>query len=218
MPIVVTGFEPLDLLDGIRRAVVQLEAGRHEVENAYSRVVTFEGNRAAQKLLGEVFEVTDRAWRGIGVIPKSGWRLNAEYREFDAEERFQDHRHSYAGVGAMPRGRCVARGDQAGRVRRRLAKSARRGIRWARRWFQAKALARRITTTGGFCRRRSWQAQGRAASSYEPLAVRLIDGCERNVLAQAEKQPQIPFDCDHFRDLRSGQAFDSVRCGGLRAG
>jgi hydrogenase expression/formation protein HypD len=89
IPLVVTGFEPLDLLDGIRRAVLQLEAGRHEVENAYERVVTFNGNRAAQKLLAEVFEVTDRAWRGIGVIPKSGWRLNDAYREFDAEERFQ---------------------------------------------------------------------------------------------------------------------------------
>jgi len=89
IPLVVTGFEPLDLLDGIRRVVVQLEAGRHEVENAYSRVVTFDGNRAAQRLLAEVFEVTDRAWRGIGVIPKSGWRLIEAYREFDAEERFQ---------------------------------------------------------------------------------------------------------------------------------
>jgi hydrogenase expression/formation protein HypD len=89
IPIVVTGFEPLDLLDGIRRAVLQLEAGRHEVENAYERVVTFEGNRSAQRLLAEVFEVTDRAWRGIGVIPKSGWRLNDNYRTFDAEERFQ---------------------------------------------------------------------------------------------------------------------------------
>jgi hypothetical protein len=89
VPLVVTGFEPLDLLDGIRRAVIQLEAGRHEVENAYERIVTFEGNQAAQKLLAEVFEVTDRAWRGIGVIPKSGWRLSEAYREFDAEERFQ---------------------------------------------------------------------------------------------------------------------------------
>ena len=89
IPIVVTGFEPLDLLDGIRRAVAQLEVGRHEVENAYERVVTFDGNRAAQKLLAEVFEVTDRAWRGIGVIPKSGWRLSEAYRAFDAEQRFQ---------------------------------------------------------------------------------------------------------------------------------
>jgi hydrogenase expression/formation protein HypD len=89
VPIVVTGFEPLDLLNGIRRAVAQLEAGRHEVENAYSRVVAFEGNRPAQELLAEVFEVTDRAWRGIGVIPKSGWRLSEAYREFDAEDRFQ---------------------------------------------------------------------------------------------------------------------------------
>jgi len=88
IPIVVTGFEPLDLLDGIRRAVIQLEAGRHEVENAYARIVRFEGNIPAQELLAEVFEVTDRAWRGIGVIPKSGWRLSAEYRDFDAELRF----------------------------------------------------------------------------------------------------------------------------------
>jgi hydrogenase expression/formation protein HypD len=89
IPLVVTGFEPLDLLDGIRRTVLQLEQGRHEVENAYSRVVTYDGNRAAQQLLAEVFEVTDRAWRGIGVIPQSGWRLSPAYRDFDAEERFQ---------------------------------------------------------------------------------------------------------------------------------
>jgi hydrogenase expression/formation protein HypD len=89
IPMVVTGFEPLDLLDGIRRTILQLESGRHEVENAYERIVTFEGNKPAQKLLSEVFEVSDRAWRGIGVIPRSGWRLNAEYRAFDAEERFQ---------------------------------------------------------------------------------------------------------------------------------
>jgi hydrogenase expression/formation protein HypD len=89
VPMVVTGFEPLDLLDGIRRTVLQLERGSHEVENAYERVVTFEGNQPAQKLLAEVFEVADRAWRGIGVIPKSGWRLSPAYREFDAEDRFQ---------------------------------------------------------------------------------------------------------------------------------
>jgi hydrogenase expression/formation protein HypD len=87
-PIVITGFEPLDVLEGIRRAVAQLEEGRAEVENAYERAVNFEGNPAAQKMLGDVFEVTDRAWRGIGVIPKSGWSLRAEYRDFDAAHRF----------------------------------------------------------------------------------------------------------------------------------
>ncbi|HVN94293.1 MAG TPA: hydrogenase formation protein HypD [Terracidiphilus sp.] len=88
IPIIVTGFEPLDLLEGVRRAVAQLERGQHRVENAYERIVTYAGNLEAQRLLGQVFEVTDRAWRGIGVIPKSGWRLNANYRDFDAEERF----------------------------------------------------------------------------------------------------------------------------------
>jgi hydrogenase expression/formation protein HypD len=89
VPIVVTGFEPLDIFEGIRRAVQQLEAGEARVENAYERIVTQEGNVVAQKLLSEVFEVVDRSWRGIGVIPQSGWRLRDEYREFDAEHRFQ---------------------------------------------------------------------------------------------------------------------------------
>ena len=88
VPIVVTGFEPLDVLEGIRRAVRQLESGHAEVENAYARVVTEEGNRPAQAMLAEVFEVTDRRWRGIGEIPQSGWRLSDAYRQFDAEERF----------------------------------------------------------------------------------------------------------------------------------
>jgi hydrogenase expression/formation protein HypD len=88
VPIVVTGFEPLDLLEGIRRAVVQLEEGRAEVENAYSRVVIERGNEAAQATIAEVFAPTDRAWRGIGAIPASGWKLSAAYRELDAEARF----------------------------------------------------------------------------------------------------------------------------------
>jgi len=89
IPIVVTGFEPLDLLDGIRRAIIQLEKGEHHVENAYERIVTYAGNLGAQQLLAEVFELSDRSWRGIGLIPNSGWRLNDNYRKFDAEERFQ---------------------------------------------------------------------------------------------------------------------------------
>ena len=88
VPIVVTGFEPLDLLEGIRRTVMQLEQGRHEVENAYARVVTERGNELAQAVVAEVFAPVDRAWRGIGVIPASGWRLTDTYRDFDAEVRF----------------------------------------------------------------------------------------------------------------------------------
>jgi hydrogenase expression/formation protein HypD len=89
VPIVVTGFEPLDILEGIRLAVKQLAEGRVEVENGYPRAVTREGNQPAQKILSEVFEVTDRTWRGIGVIPQSGWRLAAAYRDYDAEIKFE---------------------------------------------------------------------------------------------------------------------------------
>jgi len=88
VPIVITGFEPLDLLEGIRRTVIQLEAGTPQVENAYERAVCFEGNQPAQALLAQVFEVTDRSWRGIGMIPRSGWKLSDAYRDFDAEYRF----------------------------------------------------------------------------------------------------------------------------------
>jgi hydrogenase expression/formation protein HypD len=84
VPIVVTGFEPVDLLEGILRAVEQLERGEARVENQYARVVLPEGNREAQRLLAEVFRVCDRPWRGIGVLPKSGLGLAAEYRALDA--------------------------------------------------------------------------------------------------------------------------------------
>lgn len=89
VPIVVTGFEPLDIVNGILAVVRQLEQGRTEVENAYPRSVRREGNVPAQKIIADVFEVCDRKWRGIGEIPESGWRLRAEYREFDAEHRFE---------------------------------------------------------------------------------------------------------------------------------
>jgi hydrogenase expression/formation protein HypD len=88
VPIVVTGFEPLDIVKGVLGAVRQLEAGRAEVENAYQRVVARQGNQPAQKLIAQVFEGTDRQWRGIGMIPDSGWKLRDEYRDFDAEVRF----------------------------------------------------------------------------------------------------------------------------------
>lgn len=88
VPIVVTGFEPLDLLQGILMLVEQLEAGRIEVENQYARAVQQIGNIAAQQRVAEVFEVTHRLWRGIGEIPSSGLRLRDRYRDFDAEMRF----------------------------------------------------------------------------------------------------------------------------------
>jgi hydrogenase expression/formation protein HypD len=88
VPIVVTGFEPVDILKGIYQLVVQLEEGRCGVENAYGRVVTRQGNPAARQLLSEVFEVADMKWRGIGTIPRSGFRLAAEYTGFDAEKNF----------------------------------------------------------------------------------------------------------------------------------
>ena len=88
VPIVVTGFEPLDLLEGVHMAVAQLEGGRAEVENQYARAVRRSGNRPAQERIAAVFEVTRRAWRGIGEIPFSGLRLRAAYHRYDAESRF----------------------------------------------------------------------------------------------------------------------------------
>jgi hydrogenase expression/formation protein HypD len=88
VPIVVTGFEPLDLLEGVRQVVDLLEAGTPELRNAYPRAVTAAGNGVAQQTLADVFVVTDRQWRGIGMIPKSGWTLSPRYAQFDAERRF----------------------------------------------------------------------------------------------------------------------------------
>jgi hydrogenase expression/formation protein HypD len=88
VPMAVTGFEPLDLAQGILYTVRMLEEGRVAVENAYARTVTFEGNVPAQKTIREVFEDCDRTWRGIGTIPMSGWRLRPEFADFDAEKRF----------------------------------------------------------------------------------------------------------------------------------
>jgi hydrogenase expression/formation protein HypD len=88
VPIVVTGFEPLDIVRGVLATVRQLETGRAEAENAYERAVTFEGNRPAQSVINRVFELRDRKWRGIGPIPMSGWGLRPEFAAFDAEKRF----------------------------------------------------------------------------------------------------------------------------------
>jgi hydrogenase expression/formation protein HypD len=89
VPIVVTGFEPVDLLQGILMAVRQLENGEAKLENQYARVVQREGNKLAQQTIGQVFEISDRDWRGIGTIPQSGYEVNASYAEFDARRKFQ---------------------------------------------------------------------------------------------------------------------------------
>lgn len=88
VPIVVTGFEPIDILEGMLMTVRQLEEGRHEVENQYVRSVRRDGNQPAQELVSRVFRLVDRKWRGIGEIPRSGLGLREEFAEFDAERRF----------------------------------------------------------------------------------------------------------------------------------
>ncbi|RLD08592.1 MAG: hydrogenase formation protein HypD [Chloroflexota bacterium] len=88
IPITVTGFEPLDIARGILSTLEMLESGQVAVKNAYKRLVTQEGNTSAQKIIAQVFEECDRKWRGIGTIPKSGWRLRPEFAQFNAEEKF----------------------------------------------------------------------------------------------------------------------------------
>jgi hydrogenase expression/formation protein HypD len=89
VPIVITGFEPLDILEGVLMTVRQLEFGKSEVENQYPRVVKREGNLVAQDLINSVFEIGDRKWRGVGSIPKSGYKLRYEFRDHDAERIFE---------------------------------------------------------------------------------------------------------------------------------
>jgi hydrogenase expression/formation protein HypD len=103
VPIVITGFEPLDLLEGLLRTLRQLEGGRAEVENAYGRAVRAEGNPASRRLIDEVFEVCDRKWRGIGPVPGSGYRLREEYLEHDAERRFE-----VEGIEARESATCIS--------------------------------------------------------------------------------------------------------------
>lgn len=103
VPVVISGFEPVDLLEGVRLAVLQLESGRAELENAYGRAVRTEGNPEARRLVDEVFEVCDRSWRGIGPIPDSGYRLREAYQAFDAERRFE-----VASIATKESSRCIS--------------------------------------------------------------------------------------------------------------
>jgi hydrogenase expression/formation protein HypD len=103
VPIVITGFEPLDLLEGVLRTVQQLEAGRTEVENQYARAVRQTGNEQSRRLIEDVFEVCDRKWRGVGLIPKSGFKLRYEFRDHDAERRFD-----VAGIETQESSKCIS--------------------------------------------------------------------------------------------------------------
>ena len=89
IPIVITGFEPLDLVQGIYMAVKQLEKGKYELENQYARVVKEHGNRAAIDVINKVFEIGNREWRGIGEIPNSGYIIRETYVKYDAEAKFK---------------------------------------------------------------------------------------------------------------------------------
>jgi hydrogenase expression/formation protein HypD len=103
VPIVVTGFEPLDLLQGLYMATRALAEGRHEVENQYTRAVTRDGNIPAQRMIEQIFEICDRTWRGIGPIPQSGFCLRPELAAYDAEQRFQ-----VGGIQAVESPLCIA--------------------------------------------------------------------------------------------------------------
>jgi hydrogenase expression/formation protein HypD len=103
VPIIVTGFEPLDLLEGIHMVVSQLEEGRHEVENQYRRAVRREGNRPAQKMITEIFEVSPRQWRGLGEIPASGFQLRGQFQKYDANRRFP-----FSGEAAHESPECIS--------------------------------------------------------------------------------------------------------------
>ena len=92
VPITATGFEPLDLMLGILQTVRMLENDQHQVKNAYPRAVEYKGNIHAQRIISEAFIECDRQWRGIGLIPMSGWKLRPKFQAFDAEFRFKvDH-------------------------------------------------------------------------------------------------------------------------------
>jgi hydrogenase expression/formation protein HypD len=113
VPVAITGFEPIDLLRGIHEVVSQLESGRHEVVNCYSRSVREEGNLAAMKAIHEVYEIADQPWRGFGTVADGGLRLRAGYRQFDAQQRFADA----ISVPTIDRSGCRSGDILAGRIK-----------------------------------------------------------------------------------------------------
>ncbi len=112
MPVVVTGFEPVDLLQGILKCVGLLESGRAEVANCYRRTARSAGNPTARRLVTDVFEVCDRPWRGFGVIPRGGFKLRAEFKQFDADARF-----ARSSLPVLDASECKSGDVLAGRIR-----------------------------------------------------------------------------------------------------
>ena len=148
VPIVVTGFEPLDILQGVLMCVKQLEEGRHEVENQYARSVRPHGNRAAIGQMAEVFQTVPRKWRGIGEIPESGLALREAYVKFDADRRF-----GVEGITAEEPKECIAGEVLQGHKKPHdcpafgLFCTPERPL--GARWFRPRAPARRIIGIGG---------------------------------------------------------------------
>ncbi len=141
-----TGFEPLDILEGILMTATQLEEGRHEVENQYIRAVRREGNRPAQERIAEVFEITPRQWRGLGEIPASGFQLRGRFQKHDANLRYPFSGRAGARVAGVHQRTHSARHQEASRVPGFRRGSVRRRIRSALPWYRRKAHARPITT------------------------------------------------------------------------
>ncbi len=147
VPIVITGFEPVDLLQGVLDAVVQLERGEAHVASAYGRAVRRDGNAAARASIDAAFTVCDRTWRGIGLIPRSGFRLRDELRAHDAERRFAVGEVVAREITARVHQRCrCCAASPSPRSAARSARPARPSGRSARRWSRARALARPTTT------------------------------------------------------------------------
>ena len=158
VPIVITGFEPIDILEGALMTVRQLEAGTHAVENQYPRVVSRDGNRVAQNLVNKVFEVCDRKWRGVGSIPKSGYKLRYEFRDHDAERLFDVKEIDTKEPASLHQRPGFERRQETARLPCFRQTMHARNIRWARRWFRPKAPVPPTTPTGGIWRKQPAQA------------------------------------------------------------
>ena len=166
IPIVVTGFEPLDLLEGVYRCVKMLEAGRVGVDNQYARLVRREANAPALELIREVFAVGDRKWRGIGTIPRSGFHLTTQYQEFDAERRF-----NLAGVDVPESAECIS-----GLILQGL-KKPHQCPAFGNRCTPEHPLGATMVSSEGACAAYHHYARYRN-SSGEDSADRSEDGCE----------------------------------------